>query len=490
MHCSLVDLSEELHLNIIQELLKHDDLLHEKSLESKYQKSHRERDDEFQHHRNLMNWSCTSRYYRNLLAPYIFRSVKLRNDEKSGASVDAVLKSPYGDLVKEIYFLGTYPSSTANPDNIEDDELFPGEFHTKSDDAEEEEEDAEKSIIITLPPIVDTLLSDLHQYPNLESLSIGFTYPYNSTFGQYYEPEGAIDNEVPTVALAFKALMTRTYDALSKKKVPQFKAVRIRKLIWTVTEPYESQAFRNFLSCVEHFSLSVKGERCWRIDTCNRYVECLERLGKLFFDHLASATSLNLRAACLGPIGLEDMPYARLALEKEQMTLLKSLHLEHVFICQELVDFVISHTDTLEQLTLHNWNCSINGSQTNDEFYWHHFFDALHSADLKQLSHLEIRPHNAPLTLKETMDRKSHRVLTEWAEPNNVQQIRRVLSADAKRHVFGYAKLDDRYSTCDEDYKENQAAFDRGEDQAAFDRLMGSVNANAVRGKGRRLPSR
>ena len=205
----------------------------------------------------------------------------------------------------------------------------------------------------------------------------------------------------------------------------------------------------------------------------------------MFFDHLASAVSFNLQAPDRGPIGLEGMRHARLALKGQQMPLLKSLHLEYIFVCQELADFVASHADTLERLTLHECNSSVNGLQENEPFYWSHFFDALHGADLKQLSHLEIKPYNVPLTLDEALDQNpnSNRgVPTERAEPDDVQQIRQVISTDKKRRVFGYATLDDKYGFCFADDEENQAAFERGEDQVAFDRLMANVNANAAKG--------
>lgn len=476
MHCSLFDLSDDLLLHIIQELLYHDELLHQKSLEPHPEYGPPQRDDEFQHHRDLMNWSCTSAYFRNLLAPYIFRDVKLRNDEKSGASVKALLKSPYGDLVRNIYFLGTIPSDTANPgDHDDDDEPLAEGFYKASDDAEEEDE---KSITRTLPAVVITLLLDLHQFSNLESLSIGFSYPFDSPFDEYYE------DEKPVVARALKALMTTTYETLFRNEIPQLRAVEIRMFVWMFTEPYEGQSFRDFLSHVKHFSLSVRGGdngAGWGVNTCDEYLECVAKFDKLFFNHLSSATTLSLKAPPEGPIGLEGMRHARLALGKEQMPLLKSFYLEHIFICQELVDFVISHTDTLEHFTLHDCYSSVNGLQDNDAFYWKHFFDALLSAELKHLSHLEIRPYNASLTDDDAMGRSFHTIQTTQAEPDNVQQIRRVLSADAKRRVFGYAHLDDKYGTCYEDDEENEAAFWRGEDQLTFDKLMEKVNGNAAK---------
>ena len=484
MHCSLVDLSDELHLKIIQELLEHDQLLHEKSLPKQGESGYRDRDDEFQYHGDLMNWSCTSLYFRNLLAPYIFTSIKLRNDEKSGASVDALLKGRHGALVKEIYFLGTIPPGTANPDdNVDDDDALTEESH-------EAEEENGKSVTITLPPVVDDILSDLHQFSNLESLSIGFTYPYESVFDEYYDNDGLEMSGNPEAARDLHALMTKTYDTLLGNKNLQLRAVEIRKFVWMFTSPYESQTFHDFLSHVEHFTLSVRGGdngACWCVNTCDEYLECVARFDELFFDHLASATNLTLRAPYQGPIGLDEYGHARLALRKKQMPLLKSLHLEHIFICQELVDFVTSHADSLEQLTLHDCNGRRNYSQdSNDGFHWNHFFDALQSADLKHLSCLEIRPYNAPLTFEEAYEPPSLPPQTERAEPEepeNVQQIRRMLNADPRRRVFGYATLDDKYGDCVVDEEENLAAFERGEDQVALDRLMGNVNANATKGK-------
>ena len=80
------------------------------------------------------------------------------------------------------------------------------------------------------------------------------------------------------------------------------------------------------------------------------------------------------------------------------------------------------------------------------------------------------------------MDRNYNRVPTERIEPDNVQQIRRVIRTDGKRRVFGYAMLSETNGACDEDDEENQAAFERGEDQVAYDRLMAHVHANAAKG--------
>ena len=477
MHCSLVDLSDELHLKIIQELLEHDQLLHEKSLAKEGEVDYRGRDDEFQYHRNLMSWSCTSLYFRNLLAPYIFTSIKLRNDKRSGASVDALLKGRHGALVKEIYFLGTIPPKTAN---------LAGGFNKKSHKAKKEIGWCGKSVNITLPLIVDDILSDLHQFSNLESLSIGFTYPYDNIFDEHSDESLEMSSN-PKPARDLHALMTKTYDTLLRNKKPHIRAVEIRQFVGFFADLYERQSFHDFLSHVEHFTLSVRGCKSGALCNVNAYENYLEwvaRFDELFFDHLASATILTLRAPPDGPLGLDGNGHARLALRKEQMPLLKSLNLKHIFICRELVDFVISHTDSLEQLTLHDCNGRPNSSQySNDGFYWNDFFNALRSANLKHLSCLEIRPYNAPLTFQEASEHPLFPPQTKRVETEHVQQIRHTLNADPRRRAFGYATVGGQYRDCDILDEENVAAFERGEDQVAFDRLMGNINANAAKGK-------
>ena len=317
--------------------------------------------------------------------------------------MDALRKGRYGALVKEIYFLGTIPPKTAHPDgNAKDDDALAEGFRMKSREAEKE---IGKSVTITLPPVVDDILSDLHRFSNLESLSIGFTYPYNSVFDEYSDNKGLEIGANLEPARSLHALMTKTYDTLLRNKNLQLRAVEIRNSVGFFTDPYESQRFHDFLSHVEHFTLSVRGgdsRAGWGVDRGNEYLKWVAKFDELFSDHLASATTLSLRARCEGPIGLDGYNHMRLALRKEQMPLLKSLHLEHVFICQELVDFVTSHANSLEQLTLHDcYGRRSTPYDRNDGFHWNRFFDALRSADLKRLSCLEIRPYYAPLTVQE-----------------------------------------------------------------------------------------
>ena len=58
---------------------------------------------------DVLNLSCTCKFYRSLLAPHVFATIVLRNNEKTGNSVNLVPNSPYSGLVKELIYRGTWP---------------------------------------------------------------------------------------------------------------------------------------------------------------------------------------------------------------------------------------------------------------------------------------------------------------------------------------------------------------------------------------------
>ena len=427
-----------------------------------------------------MSWSCTSSYFRNLLSPYIFRSVKLRNDQKSGESVTALLKGPFGALVKELYFIGTVP----NKDGEDEPSQLAEGFDKGSNDSKEEEEGYSD---ISLPSVVSTILSDLRQFPNLDFLSMGFTYPYAANpFDEYYALEDIVDeNENPEVGRAWRALMATTYETLFRNKEPLFKGFEIRRLVWTNVEPFESATFHELLGHIERFTLSVRGGdngAGWHVNTLDGYLACVSKFDELFFNHLHSATTMTLKAPEEGPIGLEGMNHEKLALKDDQMPRLRELHLEYCFIGQELANFLKGHDDTLETLTLRNCASSVNGLQENPKFYWKDFFAVLDGAPRTALTKLEILPLSLPLPSDELYGREK---VKEEDEPVEVQQTIRVLREDSKKRLFAYATLDDKYGMTFQDDEENLEAFQRGEDQAAYDRVMERVKRNAKMGQER-----
>ena len=186
MHCKLLDLAAELQLMIIEEPRQDEDI---EALADYEDDDHHE---EIKIHHDLINWSYTSSYFHNLLAPYIVKTVKLLNGEKSGSSLNPAAKSPHNAHIKELRFIGSaFGNARSEEATFSDTEGI-------------------------LPGSVKALLCDLQQFPNLERLSIEFNFNFESMewisegmkIGRGEEtPDEALKAEA---SVAWRALMSRT----------------------------------------------------------------------------------------------------------------------------------------------------------------------------------------------------------------------------------------------------------------------------------------
>ena len=474
---SLTDLSDELLLKIIESLLEHDKQLHEES-SKEWIEAHidnPERDDEFLYHTDLMNWSCTSSYFRNLLAPYIFKAIKLRNDSVSGSSITALLQGPHAALVNEFYFIGTILDPSGNPDFSAPLSAFAQLDAPPIPRSAQRTDSAISDHPPILPATVTSILSNLSQFPNLDSVSIGFTYPYRHAFDDYNDND---EDSIPEAGRAWRILITKTYDALALNKPPNFKALELRYWNWTYTAPFTALPFHTLLHHLKTFNISFRGgshAAGSNINTETAFLRTMAQLDSLFLNHLESATSLTLLASEAGPLGLKGWPFhTPLRLRPTQMPLLTSLSLEYIFICRELVSFATAHASTLHTLILHN--CAAGVKYHTPEFYWQHLFAGL-TAGMTQLQRLEVTPVGVPLTSEETCPREEWE--EEEEETEEIKSARRTLREDPTRRLFSYASLDDKYGMLVPEEEENLKAFLRGEDEVAYAEVMRRVHQNA-----------
>ncbi|MCJ1426695.1 hypothetical protein MMC29_004598 [Sticta canariensis] len=440
MPCSLLSLPAELQLKISKDLFQDKDI-----------EAHEEKQDELiDISHDLINWSCTCSYFRNLLAPNIFKTAKLVNDEKSGSSLNAVAKSPHNVHVKDLHFIG---SAVGDLDSeaavIEDTEGI-------------------------LPRSVDALLRNLQWFPSLQRLSIRFDY---SSFNRpdiesvFY----ATDLETPQEVLEFEALvawlalMSRTLEALTKNRPPNFKHLEIRQLRRRDVSTFSNPDFHKWLNHFEQFTLSIHGEECgwgYKSFMTELYPALKRELDDYFFNHLANVTILSIKAPEEMLLGLEGMDHVPLALKADQMPLLATLHLTYVFASPELIDFLVGHKDTLQELTLCNCYASINSSDAENGIYWSQFFTLLFSACPTQLRRLELLGGDMCL-----LDKKD---FTE----EQYEKVRTVHRQDPERIMFPYSFLDDEYGKLSCDKEASLTSLLDGDDQRSWDRLMKLVERN------------
>ncbi|MCJ1429249.1 hypothetical protein MMC29_007162, partial [Sticta canariensis] len=449
MPCSLLSLPAELHLKIIE------DLLRDKDIEAHEAKQDELIDELVNIDHDLINWSCTCSYFRNLFAPKIFKTAELVNNEKSGSLLNAVAKSPHNVHVKDLHFIGSAFGPRCS------------------------EEAAFSNTEGILPRNVDALLCNLQWFPSLQRLSIKFEYnlddwcnldDWTARWDLDAEPETLQQVLESEASVVWRALISRTFYALTKNKPPNFKHLEIRQLHCNNVSPFSNAAFHECLNHFEQLTLSIHGDDNgigWNSNKTDDYPVLIGKLDEYFFNHLANVTILSIKAPEEAPLGLEGMSYVPLgALKADQMPLLAILHLDYIFASPELIDFLIGHKDTLEELILCNCYASTYPYAKNG-IHWSQFFTSLFSAYPTQLRRLELVGRDMCLLEKRDFTEAQY------------ERVRAVHRQDPERIMFPYANLDIKYGYLWYDDEKSLASLSDGEDQRSWDRLMELVERNA-----------
>lgn len=201
-----------------------------------------------------------------------------------------------------------------------------------------------------------------------------------------------------------------------------------------------------------------------------------------FFNNLVSVTKFVLKATPEGPLGLVGSPHrVPLKLKKEQMPNVKTVCLEYIFICPELIDFLAGHQKTLESLSLHRCSAS-RKSMARNGIPWKDLFDCLYSSGFNKFRHLEVRFDRAPYR-DQSWDLGGFRDDEDGREDKRnmeaAKQVRHLYRQNQHRITFPYTWLSTRTGLCLEDSVENLRAFERGQDQASYDKLMHKLKTNA-----------
>ena len=430
---------------------------------------------------NFVHWSSTCSFYRANLAPFVFRTLDLRNTEKSGRSIRTLVNGPYKKHVRKVQYKGRlYCDDHNDVEGFEDDE-------------EVAKARAEMDVPRGLLDEVQAVLADLKAFPSLSSLTVEFefdgTYFLEEQGYPYTDLLYRIEDENPKAIEAvrpWRSLMARSFDAIANNTASSIKHFEIKELIAKPVSTYTEPHFHQFLAGLESFKLAIKGGENaagWCVNTCEGYHQTLSQLHEYFFKHLTSLVDLSIHCSSRGPLGLYGENHIPLHLlgqapippPPSALLSLKSLSLNTCFIEPELNDFLCARAATLESVVLENCYASSENAMTLAEnpATWAHLF--ANARRLTKLRRFEILPADAPLTQKETYPD----VEIEEDEPDEVLQARKTIETDSSRRLFSYAYLDDKYGMLFEDEESNLESFLLGEDQKAYDLLMADVRSRA-----------
>ena len=291
------------------------------------------------------------------------------------------------------------------------------------------------------------------------------------------------------ICAAWLALMSRTYSALTQNKIPHFKHLELRKFIFKKVSAFSHTAFHDFLGHLEQFTISVYDGDIARGGLPYTSEDFFLVMNEYFFTHLHKATALSVKAPTVTPLVLEEINHLALTLQTCIMPLLTTLNLDNVFVSQDLIDILIVHNDTLEELSLKTCYvdpCFLHITDHN-RICRSHLFTSLFSACPARLRRFALVGCEMPFPSGQELAKA---IIGE----EEIEKVQHILHQEPERIFFAYAYYDEFESGFKVKYN-NEVGFDhflKGEDQGSWDRLIGLVerNAETAKNKSRGVQSR
>jgi hypothetical protein len=256
----------------------------------------------------------------------------------------------------------------------------------------------------------------------------------------------------------------------SDSRVPHTFA--IHGLAPTALPIYYESVWGHFLSGVKSFIMTIpylENGAGWCVITQPSYSGFAEYLGPWFFNHLHCAESISFDASETGTLGdTRDRYDASTGLHDANMPNLRSVDLGNMALCDELLNFLIRHAQTLESITLRDCN-GFEGTMR-----WKQFFELLIAASPPRLRNLEI--------IHEDQNDKERVLFLDcnWADQSLVERVKRKIESEPGVRPFPYASLSDKYGFRVPHFDTAVQCFLEGEDDRVFKELMAIVERNAA----------
>ncbi|KAL3467884.1 hypothetical protein BJX64DRAFT_124553 [Aspergillus heterothallicus] len=418
--------------------------------------------------RDLLALSGTCSWFRTLLAPRLFRSIRLHNTRKSALAVQAIGEGKSSSYVKDLQYIPLYTG-------IWNDDEVP-------------------SVEEIYPPELNTVLSNLSCFNSLERFKITFVFDGDRELWDLLSDEFTDDfNSDAGVAEEraefepWRELMASSFRAIASNYDPQRYpndgntnlplTITIRDLPPITLPTYYEPVWGHFLSHIKHFTMTIpylENGAGWCLVTQSSYSGFAEYLGPWFFGHLRSVESISFDPAETGLLGDTGDRYDfSIGLHDAKMPNLRRVHLTNLALCDELLKFLIRHVETLESITLRDCHAFRRTYFEEGELRWKHLFKALIAAAPAKLREFEVvdtDQHDKPRLL--FLD-------NHWADKSVVERAERKLKSEPDVRPFHYAYMSDKYGFVGGDFETLVDCFLSGEDDRLFKELMAVVEGNS-----------
>jgi hypothetical protein len=413
--------------------------------------------------RDVASFSSCCRALRRLTAPTLYRNIRLRNDDKSGKSLQAVGRSSWAaNLVRELNFEADITL------RYEREEHLP--LHAK-----------------VLSHSVRDVLSHLERFPGLEILSVQFRCGETQELDEqaagdmlpiwYQGPDSFRDFSALKQLEKksdWRAPMANTYDAVSRSKRPStLTTLELRNLLPSGVSSFTTEAWQAFLRSLEVFRLAMHGSDEPFILAYGGFIENLDQL----FAQLENVTVFRFAASDSGVPGPSIYTHPELPLNAEHMPMLQVLELQFCVISEGNARFIAARARTLKRIALEDWYTAPYDYRTKEHTSWATFLDiiadSLEAAEDPPLREFSVSP----------------RVLTIGRQLGGCGNASAPISEDDREIELANSRswlplydrwvdctgIEDRYGLDWEDEQVTLAALFTERDQAAFDRVMAVV---------------
>ncbi|KAF3004233.1 hypothetical protein E8E13_007341 [Curvularia kusanoi] len=277
---------------------------------------------------DLLRLSKVNHNLRNLVAPYIFRNIILRNTTRNGTSVALIASSRYAKYVKRVLFVGTNIQPRFHPDASD-----PLKFHG-----------------IHLPEIVEQTLSELDHFPSLEGVDIWFRLQSHADFGSEEWADDYYDFFLKDMTRP--VLLDHVYLALTRNRPGTVRDLVLQNLVPVPSPTFERAEWHSFLGGLSSFGLQLyASDGGWYpvFDHWDSRPESLLEAGIHFWRYLCNITHLSVSVGPQAVLGCnKDFTEPMLLnLGSAMLPNLKSVSFDFVFVGSIMLEFLLKHAATL-----------------------------------------------------------------------------------------------------------------------------------------------
>jgi hypothetical protein len=414
--------------------------------------------------RDVKNLSCTSKLFRENLIRILFPTLSITCPLASDKGLDIFINR-WGGFISRVHLhLRLLP-------NIGDEEeiTIPSLWGTPPS------ETLKKIVRGQLMPHIDTLSVrfDPEQFETTgswdgdgswgDSMDLGTI----QTFQESEDQEDTLQQEADFIWRAQYAEFFR--DVSANQNIRHF---IISNLLPRNSSVWETREWKEFLGRLKDLNLSVFGGdngAGWKANSQPGFAQFIEGLPDYFMQHAIKVVHLRIEAHPWGLFGTGSDFGIRLPLRRDNLPSLRSLTLKSIQIGCELIEFLMSHGDSLKELTMEDCMCD-EGWSRNSTPAWADLWLTLRgdSSNIAKVS--VVQTQTPPLIYME-----GHEGVEPGPYLESASKIRKMLEEDENLVLWRYVTVDTKYGMVFEVEERNISCFEEGEDQREYSMLLEAI---------------